>query len=139
MAGSIAGLNTLAWTILAYVQARTSIFKDIWGRGLAMLGLAVAVGSFIVLAFPDFLSNPLTGVDSQLNQIWLDDNTELRPLLSANRFDIGPTLIFLGIGLLAVPRLVFKLTRVRDSELWPGQCQADAAQPAPKPATERCD
>jgi len=89
-------------------------------RARIALAAAVALAIFTVLAlaFPQLLAGPLAEVDPRIVKIWMERVNEMRPLWPSTFADTPHLLRYLGLGVIALPFLIWSLIAEPHHPAW---------------------
>lgn len=71
----------------------------------------------LLLIYPKLIMGPFASVNEEIKTIWLSKVSEVQPLLSADKKDIGMTFIYLGTTLLALVVYFYRLIKGRLSDI----------------------
>ncbi len=99
----VLGLIFLVWNGIFLIGRKTTWLSTLWGR----IG-AIGIGSLLATSvqwylFPGFFHGPLVDMDPAIRQLVWDHVAETQPLVG------GDVVVSLGIGILALPFLAFRL------------------------------
>jgi hypothetical protein len=103
-AAALAGL----WLTLGALQQRCALASPAQ-RLAAALAAGSGAAACLYLGFPALFAGPAASFDPAIGKIWLERVQEMQPLWPHSPAQAAKMITFLGIALLALPWLVFRL------------------------------
>ena len=118
----IAGLISGFWTMAWLVQHTSPDPQPVFMRILLLATWIVLALIWLNFIFPGFFQDPMGPVDPMLKPIWLDKVTEMRAVLPISTAGLSEFILFLGLSLIALPSLIWFITKESEGPLWPAWC-----------------
>ncbi|MEM7172052.1 MAG: hypothetical protein AAF530_17920 [Pseudomonadota bacterium] len=106
------------WTIVTLIDKYTNRPHSTFGRFGLLAGFGALSGAAVILQFPHMVTGPMAEVDPRVTAIWLDKVTEMRAVLPTTMKSAGEFIYYFGLGLIAVPFLLWLIVSERKSENW---------------------
>ena len=106
------------WCLIQVLETRTGRPKNAPEGCLLMAAYGAPALGLLFLLYPSFFSGPMVDVDPYIIPVWLDKVTEMKGILPKSQESLGEFIFYLGQGLIALPFVVWKLWRERESPAW---------------------
>lgn len=105
------GLITLVWLVMAIWERYATDWSTRWTRmGVLGVGTLVAV-IFQWRWYPKFFQGPLADLDPNVKRLLWDGVSETQPLLSLNPLQVSDAMTSLGIGVIGILFLLYRMTQ----------------------------